>query len=185
MTRFALKLLCWTLETYNVIWISTLLRSLLVLVNILGINDLLVMALPVTCIILVTGWSRLCKGFPLLVHAYLEVCTLMSHQIDLIHLGGSNATCMMCLAVILELSIFFGSCLTLLAGNLSRSMLLSLIVLETNSSSFKKNQKMFLWRILAVSWGNLAKATWVCTALYHSSTDLFPCQKLVSKSILL
>ena len=82
----------------------------------------------------------------------------------------------------LELSIFFASCLTLFVGHLSRSMLLSLIVLETNSSFFRKNEKMSLWCILAVSWGYLAKTAWVCTALYHSSTDLFPCKKLVNKS---
>ena len=64
----------------------------------------------------VTGWSRLCKEFSLLVLACWEVCALMPHQIDLNHLGF------------------------------------------------------------------LPKATWVCTALYHSSTDLFPCWKLVSKS---
>ena len=33
-------------------------------------------------------------------------------------------------------------------------------------------------------WGYLVKATWFCTALYHSSTDLLPCWKLVSKLIL-
>ena len=88
----------------------------------------------------------------------------------------------MCLVVTFELSIFFASCLTLLAGNLSRSMLLSLIVLETNFSSFKKYQRMSLWSILADSGGYLATAVWVCIALYHSSTDLFPCWKLLSKS---
>ena len=87
MTRFALKLLGWTLETCNVIWISTLLTSLLVPVNILGIKALLVLALPVSCIILVTGWSRLHKVFSLLVFACWEVCTLMPHQIDVSHLG--------------------------------------------------------------------------------------------------
>ena len=87
MTRFALKLLGWTLKTFNVIWISTLLTSLLVLVNILGTKALLVMALPVTCIILVTGWPRFHKVFSLLELACWEVCTLMPQQIDLSHLG--------------------------------------------------------------------------------------------------
>ena len=127
--------------------------------------------LPVTCVILVTGWSRLNKGLPLLVLAWWEVCALMSHQIDLSHLG-SLATCLMHLVVAFELSILYTSCLILFVGNMSRSILLSLIVLETNSSSLRKNQKMPLWSILAVSWRYLAKVTWVCTALYHSSTDL-------------
>ena len=91
------------------------------------------------------------------------------------------ATCLICLAVALELSIFFTSCLTLLAGNLFRSVLLSFIVFETNSSSLRKNQKLSLCRIMTVSCGYLANTIWVCTALYHSSTYLSPFQKLVSK----
>ena len=87
MIRLALKFLCWTLETFNVIWISTLLATLLVLVNILGIKAILVIVLPVTCIILVTGWSKLHKGLHLLVLACWEVCALMSQQIDLSCLG--------------------------------------------------------------------------------------------------
>ena len=60
-------------------------------------------------------------------------------------------------------------------------MLLSFIVLETNSSSLGKNPQMSLWSILAVSGEFLAKETWVWTALYHSSTDLFPCWKPCEK----
>ena len=48
---------------------------------------------------------------------------------------GSFGTCLMYFAVDLDDSSFFDNCLTLLAGNLSRSMLESFIVLETNSSS--------------------------------------------------
>ena len=154
-TRSALKLLGWILETFNVILISTLLTSLLVFVNILGIKALIVMTVPVTCTILVTGWSRLYKGFPILVLACWEVCALMSHQIDLSP-QGSLAICLMCLVVILELSIFYASCLTLLVGNLSRSMLLSLIVLETNSSSFKKKKDVSV-KDLGCFWGVLSQ----------------------------
>ena len=39
---------------------------------------------------------------------------------------------------------FFASCLTLLAGNLSKSMLESFIALETNSSSLSKKTKKCL-----------------------------------------
>ena len=95
---------------------------------------------------------------------------------------GSLATCFMCLAVALELFIFFTSCLTLLEGNLLRSILLSLMAFETKSSSFRKKQKIYLCKILAVSCGYLAKATCVCTALYHTSTFLSPCLKFVSMS---
>ena len=66
---------------------------------------------------------------------------------------GSPATCLIWHAVALELSSFWASCLTLLAGNFSRSTLPSLMVLETKSSSLRKNQKMSLCIILAVSGG--------------------------------
>ena len=59
----------------------------------------------------------------------------------------------------------------------SKSVLLSFMVLETNSSFFKKNQNISLCKILAVSGGHLARDT----ALYRSSTDHVPCLKLVSR----
>ena len=187
MTRLAVKFLCWTLETFNVYWMSTLLVSLLVLVHILCIKALLVITavvwrslLPVTCIILVTGWSRLHKWLPPLVLTCWEVCALMSHQINL-----------SCLVVICLLLAMPGSCLwtlyllcklpDLACGKLSRSMLLSLIVLET-LFIFKEEPKDVPMKYLGSFWGYFAKVTLVCTALYHSSTDLFPCWKLVRRS---
>ena len=95
---------------------------------------------------------------------------------------GSLPTCLMCHAVALDASIVFASCLTLLAGNLSRSILLSLMVLDTNASSFKKNQKMSQCKMFAVFCWYFARHTWACTALYLWSTDLLPWQKLVSRS---
>ena len=95
---------------------------------------------------------------------------------------GSPATYLIWHAVALEFSRFLASCLTLLAGNFSRSTLPSLMVLETNSSSLRKNQKMSLCRIFAVSGGYFARLNWACTALYHSFTLLLPCLKLVSRS---
>ena len=88
----------------------------------------------------------------------------------------------MCLAVVCELSNILAICLTLLAGNLLNSTCPSFKVFDTNDSSFKKNQKMSLWRICAVSGGYLASATYVCTALCHSSTLISVCLKLVSRS---
>ena len=79
-------------------------------------------------------------------------------------------------------SSFFASCLTLLAGNLSKSILFSFLVLDTNSSSFKKNQIISLCKILAVSGAYLARDTCACTSLYHSSTKRLPCLKFVSRS---
>ena len=61
---------------------------------------------------------------------------------------GSFDACLMYFAVDLEDSNFFASCLTLLAGNLSKSRFESFIVLKTNSSSLRKNQKMSLCKFL-------------------------------------
>ena len=88
---------------------------------------------------------------------------------------GSLATCLMCLAVALDASNFFASWLTLLAGHLSRWTLLSLMVLNTNSSSLRKYQKISWCKTFTVSYGYLERLTWACTALYHSSTDLLIC----------
>ena len=101
---------------------------------------------------------------------------LVAHQIYLCCLG---VTCHLLDKLgcgFIELSIFLASYLTLVAGNLFMSMLLSFIVLRQIS------QKKSLCRIMAVSCGYLANTAWVCTALYHSSPDLSPYQKLASKS---
>ena len=96
---------------------------------------------------------------------------------------GTLAIALMCLAVDFEDSIFLACCLTLLLRNLSKSMLGSLMVLETNSSSFKeKNPENICAKYL-----QFLVATWqgtprLCTALYHSSTEWLPCLKLVSRS---
>ena len=95
---------------------------------------------------------------------------------------GSPATCLIWCTVALELSTLFASWYTLIAGNLSNSILPSLMVLDTNSSSYKKNQKISLCKILAVSGGYLARVALSCTALYHSSTILLLCLKLVRRS---
>ena len=65
---------------------------------------------------------------------------------------------------------------------MSRATLPSFMVLETNSSSCRKNQTMCLCKIFAVSGGYFARLTWAYTQLYHSSTLFDPWQKLVNKS---
>ena len=45
------------------------------------------------------------------------------------------------------------------------------MLLDTNSSSFEKNQKISLCKILAVSGGYLARDTWAYTALYDLSAE--------------
>ena len=90
---------------------------------------------------------------------------------------------LMCLVVDLEDSNFLASCLTLLAGNFSRSILESLIVSETNYSSIRKT-KTCLCVVLAISCGcgYFARLIWACTVLYHSSTLISPCLKFVKWS---
>ena len=95
---------------------------------------------------------------------------------------GSPATCLIWHAVALKLSILFASYHTLLAGNLSKSTSPSLMVLDTNSSSHRKKQKMSLCKSLAVAVGYLARLSCTCTTLYHSSTLLLPCLKLMRRS---
>ena len=95
---------------------------------------------------------------------------------------GSPDTCFICLTVAFELSNFLANWHILLTGNLLTLMLPSLMVLDTKSSSLRKNQNMSLCSILAVSGGYLAKFTCACMALYHSSMLWFPWWKLVSRS---
>ena len=95
---------------------------------------------------------------------------------------GSPATCLMWHAVALELSMRFASCHTLLAGNLSKSTLPLVIVLDTNSSSHRKNKKMSLCKTLNVAGVYFAGLTSACIALYHSSTLFLPFLKLVRRS---
>ena len=151
MARLALEFLGWTLETLNAIWISTLMPSLLSFEYILGINALLVTMLPVTCIILVSGWSRLNKWL-LLVLAWWEVCALMSHQIDLSYLG---VTCHL-----LDVS---GGCLwtlhllckmpDLACRTLGQIYINVVDCLGDKLFIFEENQTISLWSILAVPGG--------------------------------
>ena len=79
---------------------------------------------------------------------------------------GSPATCLMYLAVALELSIFLASWHTLLGVNLSRSTLSSLIVLVTNSSSLRKNQRypyVVSWQSLEGIWQDWSMLGLLCT----------------------
>ena len=84
---------------------------------------------------------------------------------------GSLATCFICFAVALELSIFLASWHISLARNMLESILLSLIVLETNSSSFRKNNKIYRceesWQFLDGTW--LMQSVFVqhCTTHQH------------------
>ena len=65
-------------------------------------------------------------------------------------------------------------CLTLLAGSLSTSTLPSVILLDTKSSSHKKNQKISWCNIFAVLVGYFVRLMCTWTALYHSPMLLLP-----------
>ena len=163
ITSFTVELFGRTLETFYMFWISTLWISIFCCMGLFRIIFLLVgwhlMLIVFTWIPLV--WSWLERVF-LLALAWWEVSLLISHQIDLGHL---KFTCnlLMWHTVAFDDSIFFASCLTLFAGNFSKSVLLLFMVLDTNSSFCKRNQNISLCKILAVSGGYLARDTCACT----------------------
>ena len=105
----------------------------------------------------------------------------MSYQINLCHLGvtchlldmlGSHLRTLHLLCKLPELA----------CGKLVQVYVAIIYCLGDKLFIFQEEPKRSLWSILAVSWGYLAEGTWVWTALYHSSTDLFPCQKPVKRS---
>ena len=169
VASFTLELFSQTLKSLYVRWITTSSASFLVLMGSLGIKSLLVLALHlvtfsamllVICLEFTDDFFFLCFPPGKSVHWYLRrlICAACR----------SSATCFIWCTVPLELSILFASWHILLAWNLSKSTLLSLIVLDTNSSSHRKSQKMC--KILAVPGGYLARLTCACTVLYNSST---------------
>ena len=158
---------------------------LFVLVNILWIKTFLLVVwrywLFVTCIILVTRWSRFHIWLLLLMFACWEICVLVLHQIDLCCLGitchlldvsGSHLWTLTFLSKLTDLTWW----------ELVQIYIAVIYGFRHKIFILKKEAKIPLWRILAVSGGYLARATWVWTELYHSSTDLFPCLKLVRRS---
>ena len=101
VTSFALELLSQTIETFYMLWISTLGTSIFSFVSLLRIKFLFegwhLMLIVITWIPLVTLWSGLERFTFLLVLAWWEVCSLMSHQIDMAFLGVTcNLLFMMC-----------------------------------------------------------------------------------------
>ena len=78
---------------------------------------------------------------------------------------------------------FLGQLSDLACRNFFKSLLLSLMIFDTVSSSLRKKKRNIpLCRILAVSCGYFARLIWACTALYHSSTEQYPCLKVVNRS---
>ena len=86
VTGLALVFLGWTLESFNMLWITTFRTPIFAYMSLFGIKPSFVWwGLLLTCGSLVTLWSWL-KGFPR-AFACWEVCLLVSHQIDVSCLG--------------------------------------------------------------------------------------------------
>ena len=155
VASFISILFSWALKSLYVSCITAFWTSILVFMCALGIKSLLVLALNLvtfTAMLLVICVFRFHRWLLFLyfpagnsVHWCLRKLICMA--------CGSPVTCFVWCAVALELSILFASWHTLPAGNLLESTLPLLMVLDTNSLSHKKTQKMSLWRILAVSGG--------------------------------
>ena len=113
-----------TPETFYMFGITTLWTSISSFVCLAWIKLLkgCSLILVFTWIPLMTLWSRLVRMLFLLGFAWWEVFSMIPHKTNLCHLG-QLATVLMCLAVDFEDWIFLASCLTLLSGNLSKSML--------------------------------------------------------------
>ena len=98
-------------------------------------------------------------GFYLLVGLLFLLCLFVGSSVlwclfKLIWVAcGSPVTCLIWCTVAFGLLDFFTSYLTLLRGNLSRSTLSSVMVLDTKFSTCKKSQKMSQWNIYAVLGG--------------------------------
>ena len=95
----------------------------------------------------------------------------------------SPATCLILHAVAFKLSIFLASCLNLLCW---KFLEIHIAIIYGLGYKFPhhagKTKKDAMMQDLGCFWGYLAILTWACTALYHSSMLLFPCQKLVRRS---
>ena len=148
MTNFTLIFLGWALKSLYVSCISTVGTSILVLMCTLGSQI-------TSCVGFALGNFHCHVAFDLLALALQMtfsscICLLATsvcwclRRLICMQPGRSPATCLMWYTVALELSILLARWHTLLVGNLSKCIPPSLMALDTNSSSLKKNQKMSL-----------------------------------------
>ena len=137
--------------------------------------------MSVTCIILVTGWSKLHKRLFHLLFACWDVCALVSHENNLSHLG---VTChqfdipgghLRTLHVLCKLP-------DLACGKLVQVYAAIIYCLGDKLLIFQEELKNVPVKYLGSLRGYLAKATWGLTALNNTSTDLFTFLKLVRRS---
>ena len=118
---------------------------------------------------LLTSWSSL-----LIVSVCGKICSLVSHQVNLSCLWVSSYLFDDDAQWLLSFQIFLPAAKFYCLGNLSRSPLPSIMVLDMKSSTCRKNQKMSQCSIFVVSRGYFARFTCACTALYHLLSLLFP-----------
>ena len=133
VTYIALIFLCRALKSLWMYWVSTLLT----LVSHLSYFSIVIMFPHLACHLVSGALYGFCLpiGLLFLLHLLVGSCVHWCH-IKLIWAAfGSPATCLMWHAVAFALSNFFTSCFTLLVGNLSKSTLPSVMVLDTKSSS--------------------------------------------------
>ena len=155
VTVFTLILSCRTLEPFCMFGISTRMTSIFSLMDLAMIEFFLVgwlLLIVITWVPLVTIWSGLVMLLFPLGFSWWELCSLMPHNINLGHLGVTW-NCFNVSSSWLWGFHLLGNLSYLAAENVSKSMLESLMVLETNSSSFKENEEISLCKILAVSGG--------------------------------
>ena len=177
MTYLALILFCWACDSFLVGGITTLWTPVVVCLRVAACLKLVGSGCPWSSDLDEGHFCIMVYCYPVWVWhetfsfcIYVEVVLSSGDAVNWFGPAwGSPDTCFICLAMAFELSNFLANWCTPLAGNLSRLMLPSLMVLDTKSSSFRKNQNMSLCSILAVSGGYLAKFTCACMALYHSS----------------
>ena len=144
-----LVLTCWTSEPFSMLTVITF--TTCVLSCVLRIMSSIFLWL--SCITMLVGFCLTLKVFLFLVDLLGGIYVCWCHRLLTWTACGSLVTCFICFAGACKLSIFLASCLTVLAGNLLNSTCPSFKVLDTNDSSFKKNQKMSLCKMWAVSCG--------------------------------
>ena len=177
VAHFILVILGRAVKSLYVSWVTTLIAPIFILVHYLIIKSFFTWLVAWFSGVLCC--NCLCLLIGLFFLLYLVVWIPFSGAAG--YWTGSLATCLIWYTVALELCNVFISSLTLLVGNLSKSTLPSIMVLDTKPSSHEKNQKISQCNIFAVSGGYFVRLICAWTALYHLLILLLPWKKLVKR----
>ena len=128
-----------------------------------------------------TGWSRSHKRLTLLVFACWEICVLMPHKIHL--------CCMWVTCHLLDmpdghpwtLHLFY-KLPSLVCWKLVQVYVAVIYLLADKFFIFKEELENVPVKYLGCFCGVLSQSNLGFNSLYHSLTDLFPCQKLIRRS---